>query len=47
MLPKIFPIDVWEFQTPKMIPLLPFPNQFPTTVTTPGQPDVWKIPANI
>ena len=43
-LPKIFPREVCEFQIPKIKPRLPFPNQFPTTVTTPGQPVVWQTP---
>jgi len=44
--PSIFPRDVWEFQMPKIRPRLLLPNQFPTIVTTPGQPEVWKIPPN-
>lgn len=32
---------------PKISPLLPFSNQLPTTVTTPGQPVVWNIPPYI
>lgn len=42
--PSIFPKDVCEFQTPKINPRFPLPNQLPTTVTTPGQPVVWNIP---
>ena len=43
--PKIFPNDVCEFQMPKMSPFLALPNQLATAVTTPGQPDDWKAPA--
>ena len=36
--PRMFPMEVCEFQIPKMSPFLAWPNQFATTVTTPGQP---------
>ena len=42
--PTIFPIDVCEFHIPNTRPFFPFPNQFATTVTTPGQPDVCTTP---
>ncbi len=40
----MLPTEVCEFQIPKMRPFLPFPNQLATTVTTLGQPVVWKAP---
>ena len=43
--PKMFPIDVWEFQMPKMRPFLLLPNQLATAVTTPGHPVAWTAPA--
>lgn len=46
-LPMMLPRLVCEFQIPKIKPRFPFPNQLPTTVTTPGQPVVWATPARI
>ena len=45
--PTIFPTEVCEFHTPIMNPFLPLPNQFATTVTTPGQPVAWTTPQRI
>ena len=43
--PRMFPTDVWEFQTPSSSPLLFLPNQFPITATTPGHPVDWTVQA--
>lgn len=36
--PNMFPIDVCEFQIPKIKPRFDFPDHLETMVTTPGQP---------
>ena len=46
--PRMFPMEVWAFHIPKNSHLFFFPNQFPITATTPGQPVDWyKIIINV